>query len=752
MYPNIAEPSPDIQMTSTSAGMHDREVRAAVYPPVNNEPDPDLALLEEAQERFRRVTSWDAEWRRRAQEELNFVDGLEHWDGGMKEERKGRPCLTFDRIGPSIDQVVNDARQSPPEAKVSPVGDGADKDLADILEGLIRNIDQDSSAQIAYLTAYEHAVKVGRGWWRVNFVYEDEESTQQKIVIERIPNLFSVYPDPAAEKFDYSDMRWCIVTEDLDKDLFDSLYPDSQTSTYSNYEGIGDKIRTEWFPKGTVRVAEYWWVEIKTEHVAWIQMGTGATQKLTARGKKELNDLIAQSGGTLVNRRMVERRQVKGAKITGAEVLDRWDWPGKWIPLVPVLGKEIIKDGKRQLRGMVRPQMDANLYFDYLISKEAETVGLASIVQWLVAEGQIENHEYEWAQANRRAIPFLQYKTEINGKPLAPPIRIFSEPPLGAITGAVTHADEAQKYAAATWNPSLGAPGPETSGRAIGLRQRESDNAHFNFHDNLGRSMRHSGRIVIDLIPHIYSEARAITIFDPDKGNKQVKINQPTIIQGLQKMFDVQALRQGPLRYDCTISSQPSYASRRAETADRMLQSLQYLPVMAQRAPDLVAKALQLPEEISDRIRPPDVQATDDGQMPVPPQVQAMMAQQNQIIQLQGQQLQMLIREREAKILELESRERIAAQNNRAKIEAAAIAGKSAIASQIAQQDHDRVESELDRRERLIHNDVDFTQDLALHEAASRHDQEMQAQQAQQQQAQQQQAQQPQGTPPTSGA
>jgi hypothetical protein len=700
LYPSASSPtsspSPYGALRSTSAGLHDSLVTVSASKSEDPQIDADRALLEEAQERFRTVVSSESLWRAKAQEELNFCDALEHWDAGMREERGTRPCLTFDRIGPSIDQVVNDARQSPPEAKVSPAGGKVDDELAEIIQGLLRNIDEDSGAITAYMTAYEHACKVGRGWWRIHFEFEHDDGFEQKITVKRVPNLFSVYADPSVLEFDYSDMNWAFVTEDIDKSTFQSEHPDSLTAG-SNFESINDKIRTEWYPKGAIRVAEYWWVETEETSIALLPGGKTAPADQAPAG--------AQT-------RKVKKRKVFGAKITGGEVLERWDWPGKWIPLVPCLGREYIKEGKRHYRGMIRAAMDSNRMFDYMLSREAETIGLASIVQWLVAEGQLEGLEYQWAQANRKSLPFLEYKTKDQaGQPVPAPQRIFSTPPLGGIAQAVQHMDEASKSTLATWNPSLGGPSPEASGRAITARQRESDNAHFNYHDNLVRARWHSARIIIDLIPHVYNEQRALHILNPDGSSRRIQINMPWIEKGAQVLYSF----EGPLRCDVTIGTGPTYANRRAEANDKLMQLAQFLPILAARAPDLIVKAADIPEgeAIADRVRPPDVQNEQEGQPPVPPQVQQQMAQlaaQNQQLTAAVHHLSDLI---ERDVLKYQSAERIALQGNQARILAAEVSSKNAAAIQLAQMDHDAIRHQLDARMEDLHFQQSIEQDAA---------------------------------------
>jgi hypothetical protein len=699
----------------------------------------DRELLDLAHERFKLCQQYEQDWRTRATEELNFVDKLQHWTDAEKKERAGRPCLTFDRIGPSIDQVVNDARQNPPEPKISPVGSGSDKWTADVLQGLIRNIDNDSSADIAYMTAYEHAVKVGRGWWRVVFDYENDDDFTQKILVRRIPNLFSVYPDPAADEYDYSDMRFAFVTEDLDRTIFKETYHDAYDGVGS-FEGLGDRQRDDWFPNGAVRVAEYWWITTDRERLALLPNGKSVT--------------VAEvpEGTNVISFRWRERKKVHCAKITGAQVLEKQEWPGKWIPLVPVLGREVIEDGKRRLRGMIRPAIDANLSYDYMRSKQVEAVGLAPLAPYMVAEGQLEGYEHIWADANRKALPFLPYKTtDSKGNPVSAPQRNVQEPAIQAITVAVQHADNDIKATLSTYDASLGNAGPESSGRAILARQKEGDNAHFNYHDNLARSMRHTGRLILDLIPHIYTEERAVAIFDPDGNIKQVDINQQTLHEGIQRIFD---LANSANRYDVTVGSGPSYASRRAQGQENLIQLVQFIPALQQRAPDLLLKALDVPnaEAFADRVRPPDVKADQEGQQPIPPQVQQMMGQQAQMIQLLTGEVTKLSEVVKSQVVKQQSAERMNTQNNITKVLTTEIAAKSAEGQHLAQLDHDGVKTELEHRSKLLHADLSFEQEQQLQDQQQQHEKDQQQAAAAQQQGPDQQQQAPAGQQPPPAA
>jgi hypothetical protein len=613
--------------------------------------DEDAEILREAQERFRQINSSESQWRRNCQDELNFLAG-EHWASDVVNgERKGLPCLTFDRIGPSIDQVENDTKQSPPSPKFSPVGAGADKDAADDLQGLLRNIENDSGGMVPYMTAYGMALRIGRGWWRWVKEYEDDARNendfspttfQMKLKLKRIPNPFSVYPDTACQEFDYSDMRYCFATEDIPPDVYKELYPDSIVAAMGgDFEGVGDRIKLDWFVDNCIRIAEYWKV-ITTERTVYLLPGG----KIVEEG--EVYD------ATPIAHRKVQTRTVKGYKINGSEILERWDWEGKFIPFVPVIGKEYVINERVVPRGMIRAAMDANKMFDYLSSKIIQIVGTAPVSNWLIAEESLGGYEQTYTDANRKPYAILKYRAwDEQGRAIPPPQRISLGIDVQPLVEALKVFDDNTKAALSVFDASLGAPGPEQSGKAIIARQREGDNAHFDYRDNLGRSLRHSAAIFLDLAPHIYSEERWLTIVDPDGSVRNVLANpgQAAAEQmkqradqtqkdksGIERILNLGAGKIG--RFDVTISAQQNFATRQKEGVDAMLELTRTIPQAMVRGLDILVRMMDFPhaDELAERLVPPDIAAQD--QSGLDPQTQAKVSQMTAMIQQLGQLLQ----------------------------------------------------------------------------------------------------------------
>jgi hypothetical protein len=128
-------------------------------------------LLATARERYKRAISAEQDNRDHALEVLKFRN-LEQWDPAIKRARENdpegsRPCIVLDKTNQYLRQVCNEQRQNRPAIKVRPVDDKGDPEVAEIYQGIIRNIEDQSAADIAYDTAYEHAADGGFGYIRV---------------------------------------------------------------------------------------------------------------------------------------------------------------------------------------------------------------------------------------------------------------------------------------------------------------------------------------------------------------------------------------------------------------------------------------------------------------------------------------------------------------------------------------------------------------------------------------------------------
>lgn len=597
----------------------------------------DKDILAEDKDAFSLCVDAESEQRNRMLDDLRFARLGQQWPDKIKRDREadGRPCLTVNRLPSFIRQVVNDARQNKPSVKVHPVDSGADVETAKILDGLIRNIEYTSSADVAYDTAIDHAASMGVGYWRIGIDYARDDSFDLDLRINRVANPFTVYGDPHSTQADSSDWNDAFVTELLPKERFKSQYPDAEEASWASERS--DTKDLLWVEGELIRVAERWERREVQKNLLLLSDGTtmleddflavDPTAGLSAR------DIAQAQGIGVVNERQTKGYEIKQRIITSAEVLEENAWPGVYIPIVPVYGEEINEEGRRYFLSLIHQAKDAQRMFNFWRTMTTELVALAPKAPWLGKAGSFDS-DPRWATANIKSHQTLEYDGDV-----APQRQPFAGIPAGALQEAMNASDD-MKSILGLYDASLGARSNETSGRAIMARKQQGDISTFHFADNQTRAIRHTGRILLDLIPHVYSAERVVRVIGEDGIPQPVTINTQTADPLTGVMRRIHDVSMG--KYDITISSGPSFNTRREEAAYQMTEFVRAYPDAAPIIGDILVKNLDWPgaEEIAERLKAvnPVLQKQENAEQPPPPDPRMEKVQAD--TQLKQQQMQ----------------------------------------------------------------------------------------------------------------
>lgn len=629
----------------------------------------DVELIQRAKDCYRIGMDVTSTWRRDALKDLQFLAG-EQWDPHIKGQRdaEGRPALTVNRLPQFVRQVTNEQRQSKPSVTVNPVDSQSDVRTAEVLQGIIRNIEYTSNADAAYAAGGQSAAVTGLGYWDVCAEYEDERSFEQRLIIRRIPNPLSVVMDPGTKELAGDDARWAIMSEDISRGEWESKFPDHELPKGAGWDGEGDSA-ADWVAKDGARLHEFRWVS--EEEDTLLEVPAGLFEDLPQGGAALVSELEPSVARGLIqakaNTRKTTRRKVKWVKIAGDEIVERGEFAGRYLQLVRVVGTELEIDGQTIYEGVIRHARDTQRMLNYFVSAEAEAIALAPKAPFIAAEGQVENFKNDWENANQKPLSVLRYKpTAIGGVAVPPPQRVMAEANVSAITNARMQAADDLKGVTGIYDAALGARSNEQSGRAILARQSQGQTANFHFQDNLAMAIRYTGRILVDLIPRIYTGPRVLRILGEDGKHEMVPVNgAPGPVRGEETDEQGQpiTIQLDAGKYDVAVSMGPSYVSRRQEAAAQLLELIKVNPSISQVAGDLLVESMDIPggKAIADRIRkllPPEIRPPDDKQPP--PQVLAQQLQQSQqMIQQMTDQLHKAMDVIENRTQDNEAKERI---------------------------------------------------------------------------------------------
>lgn len=700
-------------------------------------------ILTRARKRYAASVEAEREIREEAELDMRFVSG-DQWTEKARRERESafRPVLTFNKLHTSVQQLANQARQNKPAIQIHPAGGGSSKDDAIVFQGIIRSIEYDSSADQAYDIALESAASCGFGFFKYSAIYVDNHSFDQKLVVESIQDAFSVRLDCAAKKPDRSDAMWGFEELTVSKDSYRIEYGREPFNL-----GIGGEFARElqaegWLSDDEVRVCRYWEVQLVEKTLRHYKGADGIFKPVYVEdlrdGEVDRDDIdwLTDDDGD-VKERKVQLRDVCAYIIDGAHVIDETPWDGSHIPIIAVLGKEIVVKSKRKLISLIRYSRDPQTLHNYYKTMEAETIALAPKPKWIGAVGQFKSKQKDWQRANLDMAAYLEYDpVEKNGAMLPPPTWEAFDPPVQALNaGSLMSADDI-KAGTGFFDPSLGMQKSDQSGVAVQKLQNRGDISNFHFIDNLARALKWFGLQLLEVIPKKYDTERELEIIGQDNKRSVIKVNAP--YRDEKGRIKHHVLSAG--RFSVLVSMGASYESQKAENFARLTELCQGNPQFLQIAGDIIIENSDVigADRLARRLHaalPPAIQAADQAaEEGMPPELAQMRATIQQL-QQQNSQLQQLL---QGKILEMSSKERQTTETNRTRLAVAEAQSRSATVNAQFERDHDALQGSLDRRADLLGTMLTLQQEADQAERDRQHDQQ-QAQQAQMAQAQTQQ-------------
>jgi len=582
--------------------------------------------INEAIKFWRLVNDADSNNRAEALNDIKFAAG-DQWPVEIQNSRnvEARPCLTINKIDAYIRQVTNQQRQQRPRLKVQAVNNLADYKVAQVIEGIMRHIEVNSNADTAYDTAFDYAVRMGWGYWRINTRYTSEDSFDQEIYIDTIDNPFTVYFDPNSVLPDGSDAERCLITTVLDKKIFREMYPNADDGASFAQRSTGDDTAS-WVTKEDIRLAEYFYIEREKAKLYLLSDGSRHFAD-----SNSFFERVEAAGLTVLDQRESFRKAVKWVKMTAMEIIEEKTWAGKYIPVVPCYGAQVIVDDKRKKYGLVRFAKDPQRMYNFWRTSMTESIALAPKAKWLLAEGQDEGHESEWALANIKSSPVLRYKQkDIDGTPAPVPQRLQPEPPPMGIMEAAGAISADLQMVLGILDPNQ-LPSGNISGKALAGQQNQVDLSNFHFYDNMTRSIRHTGKIILDLVPKIYDTQRVMRIIGSDGQPSMETINEQKVgDDGVQAVLNDVTVGE----YDVVMDTGPGFMTKRQQAVDALM-PLMAKPELFNVAGDLVFRNMDFPgaDVIADRLAAMNPLAQIDEKSDIPPQVQMELAQAKKTVQ-----------------------------------------------------------------------------------------------------------------------
>jgi hypothetical protein len=553
-------------------------------------------------------------------EDVKFLgdDPNSQWDTDLLRELEESGCLiiTLDQLGQFVHQVANDIRQNTPTINVLPET-GGDEETAQVFKELIREIEYYSNADDVYDTASLNAIRGSIGFIRVDHEYANDTGFEQRLCIKRVVNPFACWIDPSSTECDGRDANWGLIIDTMKADKFKAAYPGKEAVSF------GDEQKSRTLKSDDeIQIAEYF---RKVETSKTIAMSEDGQQLEYQEGAKNVYKTT----------RNVKSVKIERYKLSGADVLEKTTFPGKYIPLIPVYGEEVWEDGKRKLFSLIRKSKKGQQLYNLWRTIEAHLLKNTPQAPVMAAGESLADYADDWENHRKRLA--LRYSAfDPDGNALPKPERLApAQIPTGIVNAAREMVDDI-KSSMGMYNASLGQKGNEISGVAIQRRQQEGDVATFHFADNLVRSITHVGRVLVSAIPEIYDTARVIRLIDVEDKTREVGINGKSV-EGQERDFD---LTSG--QYSVRVTTGASYTTKRQEAATFLSEVVSRSPDLMAVAGDILFKSMDIPgaEALAERMEkmlPPQLK-DEEGEDPEKMAMQQHLQQAQQALQaMQGQ-------------------------------------------------------------------------------------------------------------------
>lgn len=471
----------------------------------------------------------------------------QQWSGETlgRRKRDNRTVAVFNKCVPMIRHVVNSNMQNPPAITVRPISNNK-KEESDIIEGIVRHIENESNSKDIRTNTLQDAVAGGIGVWEIVIDEESGEPRERRIV-----DPTSVYPDPSAIDPSMCDIKWLFHLKSISCKEYERKYGKPTKALES---------KKDWYSSDNVTIAEYWIRE--NGKVSWYILDG---EKVLDSSEKfdEFGNLIET-------------------------------YPGKYIPYCFVIGEDIQIDDTRVFKSIIRDVKDYQRTMNYMQSEAIDYVSKNSNAPYIISDKNIQVYGKYYEVMNTRNAPYIPYVDGTAKPDKTPP----PPAPIGYLE-EINRLDLDIRSTIGIRDPLQDIP-QTASGKAIKLQISQSNIGTYAWSDHLNRAIKQSGKILVDLIQKYYNYPHIQQILGLDGNIQTASIQIPEVDENgyPKKMLDLEG------EYAVNISTGPSYEDQRSESYDKLLELFKINPMLAQIGSDIFVRNMDFKESeiLADRI------------------------------------------------------------------------------------------------------------------------------------------------------
>lgn len=631
------------------------------------------AALKELQAQYSEALDASTDQRRQIEDDLRFSDVAkpEQWDDTLKRAREtdpggARPCLVFDQTGQYVQNVSGQVQQNPPAMHAMPVDGGADKRVAEQLDGFFRHIEHASRAPQHYARALTSAARPGVGYLIVRPETTDAALGYQEPRISSEGDPMRVVFDPWSVELDGSDATMGYILTKLSHREFERKF--GTKAAKSSWDEPGQYIRDE---RQSITVAEYWRTESKDQNLIICRSAQGEEVALL---EDDYWQASQANGGNLQVLGTTRQRSkcVYWGLASGAEMLEKERlYPADGIGIVPIYGYVSFSEGRMRYCGIPRRAMEAQRAYNFHMSEMRALMASAPKAPWIVSTRAVKGLEALWDRASAEARAWLPYNDMDEMGPIPTPQRAQVAVNLANHAAGAEQALRDIQASIGMYQANLGAPSNETSGVAISERKAQGEASTANFPANLAASITQVGRLIVQMVPKLIDTRRQLRILGMDSQPGQINID-PKQPQAVAETPQGLVINPNVGKYDVRVTVGASFATQRSQAQQQFTELMRAAPNLMPAVAPLWAQTLDIQNsdklaEVLIAVAPPEVQAVlkpKDNKEPGTAELSAKLEQMNQALEQAmavAKEAEQDLDECQAKLAEAEDKNAIAA-------------------------------------------------------------------------------------------
>lgn len=564
-----------------------------------------------------------------------------------------RPEIEFNVVEAYISRMRGEFAKQEPSIDVYSDGiSEADPETIEIVQGYIRQIEEDSRNNGTAYRIYGDALIGGFSVGKVSTEYANERSFEQVIKYERVfdPTLCGF--DPLATAPHKGDGNYCFELYPMTEDAFKETYPNVDTSKIKYSRSVGDY---SWSYKSNnekiVLIGMYYEKQTKRKKLLQISSANVKPRSMLA---DEYKDLLKQWDSlghieqppVILNERMTDIVTIDRYIVMETDILEVNETNQTYLPLVFFDGNSsVIKDAEgSQAKQHTRPYIYNTVGTQRLKNVSGQTLAneLQTMVQakWMAPKEGIPP-EYSSAYTDVQHTEMVIYNQFKDNNPdvrLDKPTAVPRAPIPQEIIQTFSTSDQTIQGILGSYDAALGINNNNLSGKAITEGATQSNAANMPYLVGHLQGFNQIALIVVDLIPKYYKTPRTFPIKGKDGDKEYVSVNGPGDIS---LDYDASALKIG-------VKPGVNFSIQKHRSLEELGKLTAHMPVFAEFmntyglpviVENMEINGIDQLKEAAKQFQQQLMQQQQQQGKDKEPDPQTLLAQ-NQQLQLQTQQLQ----------------------------------------------------------------------------------------------------------------